>query len=53
MWGRGGWGKPARGQRAECSGSARSVPGFHLLEALESMRELFIKFGGHSHAADR
>jgi single-stranded-DNA-specific exonuclease len=35
----------------ECSGSARSVPGFHLLEALESMRELFIKFGGHSHAA--
>lgn len=35
----------------ECSGSARSIPGFHLLDALESMRELFIKFGGHSHAA--
>ncbi len=35
----------------ECAGSGRSVPGFHLLEALESMRELFIKFGGHSHAA--
>jgi single-stranded-DNA-specific exonuclease len=35
----------------ECAGSARSIPGFHLLDALESMRELFIKFGGHSHAA--
>jgi single-stranded-DNA-specific exonuclease len=32
-------------------GSGRSVAGFHLLEALESMRELFVKFGGHSHAA--
>jgi single-stranded-DNA-specific exonuclease len=35
----------------ECVGSARSIPGFHLLDALESMRDVFIKFGGHSHAA--
>src|SRR6185312_8781190 len=27
------------------SGSGRSIPAFHLLEALESMRELFTKFG--------
>lgn len=33
------------------SGSGRSVPGFHLLEALESMPELFKKFGGHRQAA--
>jgi len=32
-------------------GSGRSIPRFHLLEALESMPELFVKFGGHSHAA--
>ena len=32
-------------------GSGRSVPRFHLLDALESMPELFVKFGGHSHAA--
>ena len=32
-------------------GSGRSVPGFHLLQALESMPELFAKFGGHVYAA--
>ena len=32
-------------------GSGRSVAAFHLLEALESMPELFLKFGGHRHAA--
>jgi single-stranded-DNA-specific exonuclease len=32
-------------------GSGRSIPRFHLLDALESMPELFAKFGGHSHAA--
>jgi single-stranded-DNA-specific exonuclease len=32
-------------------GSGRSIPAFHLLEALESMADLFIKFGGHKHAA--
>jgi single-stranded-DNA-specific exonuclease len=33
------------------SGSGRSIPHFHLLEALESMPELLVKFGGHYHAA--
>jgi single-stranded-DNA-specific exonuclease len=33
------------------AGSGRSVPGFHLLEALESMPDLFKKFGGHRQAA--
>jgi single-stranded-DNA-specific exonuclease len=34
----------------EAYGSGRSVPGFHLLNAIESCRELFSRFGGHSHA---
>jgi single-stranded-DNA-specific exonuclease len=33
------------------SGSGRSIPAFHLLDALESMADLFVKFGGHKHAA--
>ncbi len=32
-------------------GSGRSIPAFHLLEALESMPHLFKKFGGHRQAA--
>jgi single-stranded-DNA-specific exonuclease len=32
-------------------GSGRSIHSFHLLEALESMPDLFLKFGGHKHAA--
>ena len=32
-------------------GSGRSIPGFHLLDALESMRHLFTQFGGHEQAA--
>jgi single-stranded-DNA-specific exonuclease len=32
-------------------GSGRSIPAFHLLEALESMPDLFTKFGGHRQAA--
>src|SRR5579864_1235591 len=32
-------------------GSGRSIPRFHLLDALESMPELLVKFGGHYHAA--
>jgi single-stranded-DNA-specific exonuclease len=32
-------------------GSGRSITRFHLLDALESMPEMFVKFGGHSHAA--
>ena len=35
----------------EASGSGRSVYDFHLLEALESMPELFTRFGGHKQAA--
>jgi single-stranded-DNA-specific exonuclease len=32
-------------------GSARSIPGFHLLKALESCQDLFEQFGGHAAAA--
>lgn len=32
-------------------GSGRSIPAFHLLDALESIPELFTKFGGHRQAA--
>ena len=32
-------------------GSGRSIQAFHLLDALESMPDLFVRFGGHSHAA--
>ena len=32
-------------------GSGRSIPAFHLLDALESMRDLFVHFGGHKYAA--
>jgi single-stranded-DNA-specific exonuclease len=32
-------------------GSGRSIPAFHLLEALETMPHLFTKFGGHRQAA--
>lgn len=31
-------------------GSGRSVSSFHLLEALETMPELFVRFGGHKQA---
>jgi single-stranded-DNA-specific exonuclease len=33
------------------AGSGRSIPAFHLLDALESMGDLFRKFGGHKQAA--
>ncbi len=32
-------------------GSGRSIPPFHLLDALESMPDLFTRFGGHRQAA--
>ncbi len=32
-------------------GSARSIPGFHITEALESCSELLLEFGGHEAAA--
>ncbi len=31
-------------------GSGRSVPGFHLLDAIESCADLFTRFGGHAFA---
>ncbi len=34
----------------EAHGSGRSIPGFHLLNALETVPELFVRFGGHAHA---
>lgn len=40
------------GEHEPCfSGSGRSIPAFHLLEALESMPDLFARFGGHRQAA--
>jgi single-stranded-DNA-specific exonuclease len=42
------------GRNAEdgmAQGSGRSIPAFHLLDALESMSDLFTRFGGHMHAA--
>lgn len=41
----------AQGLSGTLSGSGRSIPAFHLLDALESMPELFSKFGGHRQAA--
>jgi single-stranded-DNA-specific exonuclease len=38
-------------EQGVAQGSGRSIEAFHLLDALESMRDLFQKFGGHSHAA--
>jgi single-stranded-DNA-specific exonuclease len=34
----------------EAHGSGRSIPGFHLLNALESCHDLLTRFGGHAHA---
>jgi single-stranded-DNA-specific exonuclease len=34
----------------EAHGSGRSIAALHLLEALESCRDLFTRFGGHQHA---
>jgi single-stranded-DNA-specific exonuclease len=34
----------------EAHGSGRSIPAFHLLDAIESCAELFSRYGGHAHA---
>ena len=34
----------------EAHGSGRSIPAFHLLDALESCAGLFTRYGGHAHA---
>ncbi len=41
----------AAGEEPCLTGSGRGIPGFHLLDALESMPDLFKKFGGHRQAA--
>jgi len=38
-------------ENGDAQGSGRSIPPFHLLEALESMPDLFTRFGGHRQAA--
>jgi len=46
-------GKPAlvvTRENDEAHGSGRSIPGFHLLNAIESCHDLFTRFGGHAHA---
>jgi single-stranded-DNA-specific exonuclease len=35
----------------EGKGSARSIPGFHLCEALKECEHLLVKYGGHKYAA--
>lgn len=34
-----------------CQGSGRSIPDFHLLEAFDRCRDLFVQYGGHAQAA--
>ena len=34
----------------EAYGSGRSVPGFHLLNAIQGCKQIFTRFGGHAHA---
>jgi single-stranded-DNA-specific exonuclease len=40
-----------RSEDGLAQGSGRSIAAFHLLDALESMRDLFVRFGGHRAAA--
>lgn len=47
------YGRPAlvlSNEDGEAYGSGRSISAFHLLDALESCREMFTRFGGHAHA---
>ncbi len=47
------YGRPAlvvSREGGEAYGSGRSIPAFHLLDALESCRDMFTRFGGHAHA---
>ena len=47
------YGRPAlvlSNEDGEAYGSGRSISAFHLLEALESCRDMFTRFGGHAHA---
>ena len=47
------YGRPAlvlSNEDGEAYGSGRSISAFHLLDALESCRNMFTRFGGHAHA---
>ena len=47
------YGRPAlvlSRENGEAYGSGRSISAFHLLDALESCRDMFTRFGGHAHA---
>jgi single-stranded-DNA-specific exonuclease len=47
------YGRPAlvlSREGSEAHGSGRSIPAFHLLDALESCHQLFSRYGGHAHA---
>ena len=48
------WGRPVllieRGE-TESKGSARSIPGFSIIDALTACDDLFVRFGGHAAAA--
>ncbi len=37
--------------REELKGSARSIPAYHMFDAMLEVEDIFIKFGGHSQAA--
>ncbi|MCR5118423.1 MAG: single-stranded-DNA-specific exonuclease RecJ [Lachnospiraceae bacterium] len=37
--------------REELKGSARSIPAYHIFDAMLEVEDIFIKFGGHSQAA--
>ena len=37
-------------QPTTAHGSGRSIPGFHLLNAIETCHDLFTRYGGHAHA---
>jgi single-stranded-DNA-specific exonuclease len=41
----------ARRHDGSIKGSARSVPGFHITQALEACADLLVRFGGHAAAA--
>lgn len=39
------------GGNAECRGSARSIPGFNIVAALDECQDILVKYGGHAQAA--
>ena len=41
---------PTQPRQTTAHGSGRSIPGFHLLNAIETCHDLFTRFGGHAHA---